>query len=87
MAVAIRLVRLGRRHRAFFRLRVSDSRFAPTGRFIEEVGTVDPIVKDTDKQVVLKKERIEYWLGHGAKVSSTVNSLLKRHGISRPKKP
>ena len=87
MAVAIRLVRLGRRHRAFFRLRVSDSRFAPTGRFLEEVGTVDPIVKDPNKKVVLKKERIEYWLGQGARVSSTVNSLLKRHGVSRTKKP
>ncbi len=86
MSVSLRLVRQGRRHRPFFRLRVSDSRTAPTGRFLEELGTVDPLEEDPNKQAVLKKERIEYWLSHGAKVSPTVGSLLKKHGIGqRPK--
>jgi small subunit ribosomal protein S16 len=84
MAVKLRLVRLGRRHRAFFRLRAGDERCAPTGRFIEELGFVDPLVKDKTKQAVLKKERIEHWLSQGAKVSPTVRSLLSRHGIAKP---
>ena len=83
MAVKLRLVRLGRRHRAFFRLRVGDERFAPTGRFIEEVGYVDPLSKDAAKQVVLKKDRIEHWLEKGAKVSPTVRTLLVKHGIGK----
>jgi len=84
MAVSLRLVRLGRRHRAFFRVRVADERYAPTGRFIEEAGHVDPFEQDTSKREVLNRERIEYWLGAGAKVSDTVASILKRNGIGRP---
>ena len=83
MAVRMRLVRLGRRHRAFFRLRVSGDRFATTGRFIEELGHVDPVVKDKEDSVALKKERIEHWLRQGAVVSPTVRSLLKKHGIGQ----
>ncbi|MBN2559974.1 MAG: 30S ribosomal protein S16 [Phycisphaerae bacterium] len=84
MAVCLRLVRLGRRHRAFFRLRAADSRAAATGRFLEELGIVDPLEKDAKKQAVLKKDRIEYWLSQGATVSPTVRSLLKRHDIGQP---
>jgi len=86
MAVCLRLVRLGRRHRPFYRLRASDSRAAPTGRFLEELGTVDPLEKNPDKQVVLKKERIEYWLSQGAQVSHTVQSMFKKHDIGQPAK-
>ncbi len=81
MAVTLRLVRQGRRHRPFYRLRASDSRTAPTGRFLEELGTIDPLEKDNKKQVILKQERIAYWLGQGATVSPTVKSLLKKHGV------
>ncbi|MBI5765574.1 MAG: 30S ribosomal protein S16 [Planctomycetes bacterium] len=86
MAVTLRLVRLGRRNRAFYRLRASDSRSATTGRFIEDLGYVDPITKDEKKQVVLKKERIEHWLGLGAKTSDTVKNLLKKQGIAKAAK-
>jgi small subunit ribosomal protein S16 len=82
MAVNLRLVRLGRRNRPFYRLRASDGRFAATGRFIEDLGFVDPVLKDQAKQVVLKKDRIEHWLRHGAKTSDTVRQLLKKHGIA-----
>ncbi|MFQ5501124.1 MAG: 30S ribosomal protein S16 [Phycisphaerae bacterium] len=85
MAVKLRLVRLGRRHRPFFRLRVGDERSAPTGRFIEELGYVDPLLKDRSEAEVLKSDRIIHWLDRGAKVSPTVASLLKRHGIVRTK--
>jgi len=84
MAVTLRLVRMGRSQRAFFRLRAADSRYAATGRFIEELGSLDPLVRDEQKQVRLRKERIEYWLGQGARVSPTVRALLKKHGIARP---
>lgn len=84
MAVTLRLVRLGRRNRSFFRLRASDQRDASTGRFIEDLGYVDPVIKDSGKQVVLNKERIEHWLGLGAKTSDTVKRLLKKNGISTP---
>ena len=83
MAVTLRLVRLGRRNRSFFRLRASDSRDPTGGRFLEELGFVDPIQKDESKQVVLKKERIEHWLKYGATASDTVRTLLKKHGIGR----
>ncbi len=84
MAVKLRLVRLGRSHRAFFRLRAADERNAASGRFIEELGHVDPLEKDPAKAVTLKRERIEHWLSVGAKVSPTVESLLKKQGISAP---
>lgn len=83
MAVSLRLVRMGRRNRAFFRLRAGDSRAAPSGRFLEELGSLDPLAKDPGKQVVLKKDRIEYWIRQGARVSPTVQSLLKKHGIGQ----
>ncbi len=86
MAVTLRLVRLGRRNKAFFRLRVSDSRNASTGRFIEDLGYFDPIIADEKKQVVLKKDRIEHWLSFGAKTSDTVRHLLKKQGIARTTK-
>ncbi len=84
MSVSLRLVRVGRRHRPFYRLRAADTRAATTGRFLEELGTMDPIAKDPNKQVALKKDRIEFWLSNGAKVSATVRSLLKKNGIGQP---
>lgn len=86
MAVKLRLTRLGRSHRAFFRLRAADERSPSDGGFIEELGYVDPIAKDPAKRVSLNKERIEHWLSVGAKLSPTVENLLKKNGISRPKK-
>lgn len=84
MAVKLRLVRLGRRHRPFYRLRVGDGRCATTGRFIEEVGFLDPVCKDESKQAVLKKDRIEHWLNLGVTTSPSVRSLLKKNGITCP---
>ena len=81
MAVTIRLVRMGRRNRAFYRLRASDDKFAAGGRFLEELGYLDPIAKDAAKQVGLKRERIEYWISKGATTSATVKRLLKKHGV------
>lgn len=82
VAVRLRLKRMGRRHRSFFRLSAMDSRSPRNGRVIEELGWYDPEPKDPDKQVELKRERIEYWLSVGAQPSETVANLLKKHGIS-----
>lgn len=81
MAVRIRLKRLGRRHRSFFRVAAVDSRAPRDGRVIEELGWYDPQAKEEDKQLSLNRERIEYWLGEGAQPSETVGKLLKRQGI------
>lgn len=81
MAVTLRLSRMGRRNRPYYRLRASDSRSAPSGVFIEELGHIDPLQQDPARQAVLKKDRIEHWLKSGAKTSDTVRRMLKKHGI------
>jgi small subunit ribosomal protein S16 len=81
MAVKLRLKRMGRSNRAFFRLNAIDSRTARDGRVIEELGFYDPVQKDTSKQFVADLDRCRYWLEHGAVPSETVSSLLKKAGI------
>ncbi|MFH0980986.1 MAG: 30S ribosomal protein S16 [Planctomycetota bacterium] len=88
MAVRLRLKRFGRRHRPFYRLTAMDSRRTRDGRALEELGYYDPLAKATEKQVSLKRERIEYWLSVGAQPTETVRDLLKKSGISlRPDHP
>lgn len=82
MAVKLRLKRMGRTHRPFYRVNAIDSRNPRDGRVLEELGTYDPVNKDKAAQVQLNKERIEYWLGVGAIPSETVRNLLKRNGIA-----
>jgi len=79
MAVKIRLARFGAKKRPFYRIVVADGRYPRDGRFLENVGTYNPMVEPNE--VTLKKERIEYWLGQGAIPSDTVNSLLKKEGL------
>ena len=81
MAVKIRMTRLGRRHRPFFRINAIESRAPRDGKIIEKLGHYDPIEKNPDKQIVLNRERVEYWLGQGAIPSDTVSQILLRHGI------
>jgi len=81
LAVRIRLQRLGRRHRPFYRIGVCDARVPRDGRLIEKLGYYDPLAKEEEKQVVLKEERIRYWLSQGAQPSKTVADILKRKGI------
>ena len=72
---------MGRRHRPFFRINAIESRNPRDGRIIEKLGHYDPIEKDESKQIVLNKERIEYWLGVGAVPSDTVSAMLAKNGI------
>jgi small subunit ribosomal protein S16 len=81
MAVKLRLTRMGRRHRPFFRINAVDGRTPRDGRILEKLGHYDPLEKDVDKQIVLQKERVEFWLGQGAVPSDTVSEILLRQGI------
>ena len=81
MAVKLRLTRIGRRHRPFFRINAVESRTPRDGRILEKVGHYDPIEKDTAKQIVLNRERVQYWLDKGAIPSETVSQILLRQGI------
>ena len=79
MAVRLRLKRLGRKNRAFYRLGAFDSRTRRDGRAIEELGHYDPLEEKSEKKYALKRERIEHWLGLGA-----VESILLSQGIDVP---
>ncbi len=82
MSVKIRMTRMGRRHRPFFRINAIDSRAPRDGRILEKLGHYDPILKDTDKQVVLDLERVKYWLDKGAVPSDSVSEILLKYGIT-----
>jgi small subunit ribosomal protein S16 len=71
--------RLGRKHRSYFRIVAIDHRQPRDGRIIEELGSYDPMIKNTDDRAQLNPERIKYWLGVGAKPSERVAVLLKKY--------
>ena len=79
VAVRIRMKRLGRKHRSYFRIVAIDGRQPRDGRIIEELGAYDPMVKNTDERVRLKPDRIKYWLSVGAKPSERVEMLFKKY--------
>jgi small subunit ribosomal protein S16 len=81
VAVVIRLKRVGRRNRPFYRVGAADRRAPRDGKVIENLGTYDPYIEDDSKKAVLKKDRIEYWLSVGAVPSDKVKVLLKKAGI------
>ena len=72
---------MGRRHRPFFRINAVEARTPRDGKILEKLGHYDPIEKDPAKQVVLNRERTEYWLDKGAIPSNTVSQILLRLGI------
>ncbi len=75
MAVRIRLTRLGKKKKPFYRIVVADSEAKRDGRFLEVVGTYDP--NQSPAAVSIKQDRVQDWLARGAKPSDTVRSLLK----------
>jgi small subunit ribosomal protein S16 len=77
--VKIRMKRLGRKHRSFFRIVAIDSRQPRDGREIEILGTYDPMVKETDKRVTLQPDRVKYWLGVGAQPSEKCQVLFNKY--------
>ena len=80
MAVRIRMKKMGRTHRPFYRICAVDSRCPRDGRVLEELGTYDPLVPETDARALLNGERIRYWLGVGAQPSEKVQVLIKKYG-------
>lgn len=79
MAVKIRLARHGAKKKPFYRIVIADGRYPRDGRFIETVGTYNPMVEP--HEVTLKPDRIAHWIDKGAIPTDTVNSLLKRKGF------
>ncbi len=80
MAVKIRMKRMGAKKAPFYRIVVSDSRSPRDGRFIEEIGTYNPL---TDPGTInIKADRAQYWLSNGAQPSDTVRALLKKSGVT-----
>ena len=80
VSVRLRLKRMGRTHRPFYRLCAIDKRRPRDGRVIEELGYYDPMVKETDARARLNGERIDYWLSVGAQPSDKVKVLIKKYG-------
>jgi small subunit ribosomal protein S16 len=76
MAVKIRLARHGAKKRPFYRIVVADQESRRDGRFIEIVGTYNPLREPAD--VLLNNDRIDYWLGKGAKPTDTVKNIIKK---------
>ena len=79
MAVKIRLRRMGAKKAPFYRVIVADSRSPRNGRFIEEIGTYNPLTEPA--QVVIDSEKAKKWIVNGAQPTETVKSLLKKNGI------
>lgn len=78
MAVRIRMKKLGRKHRPFFRICVMDGRAPRNGEAIEELGHYDPMVRDKSKRVTLNLERVQHWISVGAQPSEKVAVLIKK---------
>ena len=82
MAVAIRLSRGGAKKRPYYRIVVSDSRSPRDGRYLEQIGTYNPLLaKDDENRVKLNEDRAKYWLGVGATPSDRVLRFLDAAGI------
>ena len=86
MAMKIRLARGGSKKRPFYRIVAADSRMPRDGRYIERLGTYNPLLpKDSDERVKMNVERIQYWLSEGAQVTDRVSRFLETAGILEKK--
>jgi len=70
---------MGRKHRHYYRIVAIDGRQPRDGRILEELGSYDPFVKDTDERVILQPERIKHWISVGALPSEKVAVFLKKY--------
>ena len=80
MSVRIRLTRKGTKKKPFYRIVAADVESPRDGKFLEALGTYDPMAEPAI--ITLKEDRINYWLGEGAKPSTTVQSLFKSQGFA-----
>ncbi len=82
MAMKIRLARGGSKKRPFYRIVAADSRMPRDGRYVEKLGTYNPLLaKDDENRVAMNVERIQYWIGEGAQVTDRVSRFLEAAGI------
>ena len=81
MAVKLRLKRMGAKQKPFYRVVAADSRSPRDCRFIETVGTYNPIKEPAE--VTFKEDRVMYWLSNGAIPTDTVRNLLSKQGIMK----
>jgi small subunit ribosomal protein S16 len=79
MAVKIRLRRMGAKKAPFYRIVVADSRYPRDGRFIEEIGTYNPLTNPAEVKV--DSEKAIQWIKNGAQLTDTVKALLKKNGV------
>ncbi|MBD9114152.1 30S ribosomal protein S16 [bacterium] len=79
MAVKLRLKRMGSKQKPFYRVVAADSRSPRDGRFIETVGTYDPVKKE--ESITIDEEKALKWLNNGAQPTDTVKNLLTKKGI------
>ncbi len=79
MAVKIRLRRVGAKKAPFYRVVVADSRYPRDGRFIEEIGTYNPLAEPSEFKV--DAEKAKKWIANGAQPTDTVKALLKKNGV------
>lgn len=86
MAMKIRLARAGSKKRPFYRIVAADSRMPRDGRFIEKLGTYNPLLpKDSEERVKMDMERVQYWLGQGAQTTDRVSRFLEAAGVIEKK--
>jgi len=86
MAMKIRLARGGSKKRPFYRIVAADSRMPRDGRYIEKLGTYNPLLaKDSEERVKMDVERVQYWLGQGAQPTDRIARMLETAGVM-PKK-
>ena len=82
MAMKIRLARGGSKKRPFYRIVATDSRMPRDGRFIEKLGTYNPLLpKDSEERVKMNIERVQYWLGEGAQPTDRISRMLEAAGV------
>jgi small subunit ribosomal protein S16 len=81
MSVKIRLARRGAKKKPFYRIVVTDIESPRDGKFLEVLGTYDPLQEPA--AVTLKEDRIQYWIGAGAIPTGTVNDILKKEGLPK----
>ena len=86
MAMKIRLARGGSKKRPFYRIVAADSRMPRDGRFIEKLGTYNPLLpKDSEDRVKMNMERVQYWLDQGAQPTDRISRFLEAAGVSEKK--
>jgi small subunit ribosomal protein S16 len=82
MSMKIRLARGGSKKRPFYRIVAADSRMPRDGRFIEKLGTYNPLLaKDSEERVKMNMERVQYWLGEGAQPTDRIARMLEAAGV------